>query len=166
MPELKINGYTFATQADGNNPVLASNVDMSNITLAANHAGVKTALNASGNAPIYACRAWVHFDGVEINGATNNTSAITGSEGITSVSERSAGKYEVNLNGSFVLPSTSVCVLASGTRYDMLSGIDSVGESVQAGVYQVTSSTSIIRLNCGNTSAYQDFYQIHCAVFY
>ena len=26
MPELKINGYTFATQADGNNPVLASNV--------------------------------------------------------------------------------------------------------------------------------------------
>lgn len=26
MPELKINGYTFATQADSNNPVLASNV--------------------------------------------------------------------------------------------------------------------------------------------
>ena len=51
---------------------------------------IKSALNASGSAPVYACRAWVHFDGVAINGASENTSCITGGEGITSISERSA----------------------------------------------------------------------------
>lgn len=37
MPELKINGYTFATQADGNNPVLASNVNLGSATFPAGH---------------------------------------------------------------------------------------------------------------------------------
>lgn len=30
--------------------------------------GMKTHLNASGTAPIYACRAWVNFNGVPLNG--------------------------------------------------------------------------------------------------
>mgnify|MGYP001296204610 CR=1 FL=1 len=37
MPELKINGYTFATQANGNNPVLASNVNLGSATFPAGH---------------------------------------------------------------------------------------------------------------------------------
>jgi hypothetical protein len=33
--------------------------------------GVKTAINASGDAPIYACRAWVNFNGVAVGSGTS-----------------------------------------------------------------------------------------------
>lgn len=132
------------------------------MTLAANIA----ALPNGDDAPVYACRAWVQFDGVEINGGSNNTSCITAGEGITSVSERSTGKYELNLNGVFVLPSEGVCVLASGCRYDFLSGSDSVGDGIESGVYKPTSTTYAIRLNCGTPNGYFDFYQVHVAIVY
>ena len=118
------------------------------------------------DAPVYACRAWVHFDGVAINGASENTSCITGGEGITSISERSAGKYEVILSGSFLLPSIGVCVVASCSRYNFLSGNDSYGDSVETGVYEVTSTTSKIRLNCGHSNGTFEQYQVHVAIFY
>ena len=51
---------------------------------------VKTATNASGNAPIYACRAWVNFDG------TTTAPAIRGSGNVSSVTRNGAGDYTVN----------------------------------------------------------------------
>ena len=65
---------------------LDSGVDLG---LTANHAGVKTALNASGNMPIYACRAWVNFQGT-------GTVAIRSSGNVSSVTDLATGRYEVN----------------------------------------------------------------------
>lgn len=50
---------------------------------------VKTALNASGSAPIYACRAWVNFNGT-------GTVAIRASGNVSSITDNGVGNYMVN----------------------------------------------------------------------
>lgn len=51
--------------------------------------GFKTALNASGDAPVYACRAWVNFNGT-------GTVAIRASGNVSSITDNSSGNYTVN----------------------------------------------------------------------
>jgi hypothetical protein len=46
------------------------------------------ALNATGTAPIYACRAWVNFDGT--------TTTIRDSGNVSSVTSLFSGAYEIN----------------------------------------------------------------------
>lgn len=52
-------------------------------------AQVKTATNATGDAPIYACRAWVNFDGTA-------TVAIRTSGNVSSITDNGVGDYTVN----------------------------------------------------------------------
>ena len=49
---------------------------------------VKGAVNATGDAPIYACRAWVNFDG------TNGSIRVSGN--ISSITRRSSGNYTIS----------------------------------------------------------------------
>lgn len=65
------------------------NIVMDNDIGVANSSLVKTALNASGNAPIYACRAWVNFNGT-------GTIAIRASENVSSIADNGTGDYTVN----------------------------------------------------------------------
>jgi hypothetical protein len=51
---------------------------------------IASALNASGSAPIYACRAWVNFDG------TTTTPTIRASGNVSSVTKNGTGDYTVN----------------------------------------------------------------------
>ena len=53
-------------------------------------AQVKAATNASGSAPIDACRAWVNFDG------TTTTPTIRGSGNVSSITDNGVGNYTVN----------------------------------------------------------------------
>lgn len=50
---------------------------------------LRSALNATGTAPIYACRAWVNFNGT-------GTVATNASGNVSSVSDLGTGKYRVN----------------------------------------------------------------------
>ena len=59
------------------------------LTLSANSAPVKVALNAAGDAPIFACRAWVNFNGT-------GTVAIRASGNVSSITDNSTGDYTVN----------------------------------------------------------------------
>ena len=61
----------------------------------ANSSLVKTALNASGTAPIYACRAWVNFNGT-------GTVAIRASENVSSITDNGVGEYTVNFTTAMV----------------------------------------------------------------
>ena len=58
-------------------------------TWTTNDSRVKTALNASGSAPIYACRAWVNFNGT-------GTVAIRASGNVSSITDNGVGDYTVN----------------------------------------------------------------------
>jgi hypothetical protein len=52
-------------------------------------AQVKTATNATGSAPIYACRAWCNFNGT-------GTVAIRASGNVSSITDNGIGDYTVN----------------------------------------------------------------------
>jgi hypothetical protein len=52
-------------------------------------ASITDALNASGNAPMYVCRAWVYFNG-------SGTVGIIGSGNVSSVTDNGIGSYTVN----------------------------------------------------------------------
>jgi len=54
---------------------------------------VKTATNATGSAPVYACRAWVNFDGT-------NTVSIRDSGNVSSITDNGTGDYIVNFTSS------------------------------------------------------------------
>ena len=51
--------------------------------------GLRSHLNASGNAPMYACRAWVNFNGT-------GTVAIRASGNVSSITDNGVGLYKVN----------------------------------------------------------------------
>lgn len=75
MPELKINGYTFATQADGNNPVLASNVNLGSATFPAGHV-IKVTQVKSTTIASRDTASWVEFDSnyrITVTPTNNNT---------------------------------------------------------------------------------------------
>jgi hypothetical protein len=75
----RIGGKVLATHDSGTDEIsLDSATNTSNMSFDANHAGIKTALNASGDAPIYACRAWVNFRGSSISGTLNTSGPVTG----------------------------------------------------------------------------------------
>jgi len=79
--------------SSGGNVTLSQTLDGgaigSAVTMSANQACVKTALNASGSAPIYACRAWVNFNGT-------GTPATRSSGNVSSITDNGTGDYTVN----------------------------------------------------------------------
>mgnify|MGYP003140767228 CR=1 FL=1 len=75
---------------------IASGAIGSSVTMTANQSAVKTALNASGSAGIYACRAWVNFDGGSGSGTGHSDITIRGSGNVTSITDGGTGKYTVN----------------------------------------------------------------------
>ena len=51
--------------------------------------GIREAFNAAGSAPVYACRAWVNFNGT-------GTVAIQASGNVSSITDNGTGDYSVN----------------------------------------------------------------------
>jgi hypothetical protein len=59
-------------------------------TTAMVHAAITNDLHVTGAAPMYACRAWVNFDG------TQSTPSIRGSGNISSVTKNGTGNYTMS----------------------------------------------------------------------
>lgn len=68
-------------------------------------AGLFGGLNATGTAPIYACRAWVNFNGTGIV-------AINASGNVTSITDNGTGDYTVNLTTA--MPDANYAVSLAG----------------------------------------------------
>lgn len=68
---------------------------------------VRDAMNASGSAPVYACRAWINFNGV-------TTVTIRASGNVSSVVRNSAGNYTVNF--ATAMPDANYAVIGSARR--------------------------------------------------
>ena len=76
------------------------------LSLTANASNIKTAINASGSAPIYACRAWVNFNGT-------GTIAIRASGNVTSITDVGVGYYRVNFTTAMADVNYSIAGSAS-----------------------------------------------------
>ena len=75
---------------------------------------VKTALNASGTTPIYACRAWVNFNGT-------GTVAIRASGNVSSITDNGLGQYKVNFITA--MPDNSYSVAGNADNASSLATI-------------------------------------------
>ena len=68
---------------------------------------IPTALNATGTAPLYACRAWVNFDGT-------GTVAIRASGNVSGITDNGTGDYTVNFTTAMPDASYAANVTRSG----------------------------------------------------
>ena len=88
---------------------------------------LRNALNASGTAPIYACRAWVNFNGT-------GTVAIRASGNVSSITDNGVGSYAVNFTTA--MPDTNYCAVLS-------CNISSNGEAVDNTSPRTLDTTSV-----------------------
>lgn len=89
----------------------------------ANDVAVKTALNATGSAPIYACRAWVNFNGT-------GTVAIRASGNVSSITDNGVGDYTVNFTTA--MQDANYCAIGSCKTYGMAEDYSSPIRTVSA----------------------------------
>ena len=112
---------------------------------------VKTATNASGDAPVYACRAWVNFNGT-------GTVAIRASGNVSSITDNGTGDYTVNFTTA--MPDANYCIATSGPP--------TTGEVLSFGLDYTTptKTTSAVRLNVKSPNiAKTDSSECNVAIF-
>jgi hypothetical protein len=135
---MTINGSGTITglSAGGLPDASVTNADLS---LSANASNIMTALNASGSAPIYACRAWVNFNGT-------GTVAIRASGNVTSITDNGTGDYTVNFTTA--MPDVNYVGVVTGGDYGSVTR--SSGGSSNA--TRLTSSYRVVTLNASQVS--------------
>lgn len=107
-----------------------------------------TQLNASGSAPIYACRAWVNFNGT-------GTVAIRASGNVSSVTDNGTGNYTVNFTTAI-----------EDANYSMNTTSASAGSSVRlcSPGTLATASAQVLTVN-SNNSALEDQSFVFVSIF-
>jgi hypothetical protein len=128
------------------------------LTLEANASNIKTALNASGDAPIYACRAWVNFNGT-------GTVAIRASGNVSSITDSGTGNYTVNF--ATAMPDADYSSLATTTgasegsqqRTAVVKGTPGGGASLK------TTTALAIQTGATSSNALVDMAEINVSIF-
>jgi hypothetical protein len=101
-------------------------------------------LNASGSAPVYACRAWVNFNGT-------GTPAIRASGNVSSITDITTGVYAINFTTA--MPDVNYAVPSTSASYGLVS-IDTIS----------TTSFRFVTANATAT-ALVDLVENHVAIF-
>jgi hypothetical protein len=133
------------------------------LSLAANAGEIKKALNADNAPPIFACRAWVNFDGTKDStgaASTANTNRLIRASGnVTSVGRGAAGRYVITFTTA--MPDASYCVTGSTQSTNVRAGngvVDIAGSNV-------TTTTSVeIRIKSQDSVDF-DSPQVMVAIF-
>ena len=114
--------------------------------------------NASGSAPVYACRAWVNFNGT-------GTVAIRASGNVSSITDNGTGDYTINFTTAMPDANYSVAGLTIGnsvgntTRTLVIAGVEASGADLK--------STTQLRVQTGQTTAtvLADMAEINVSIF-
>ncbi len=115
---------------------------------------VRNALNASGSAPIFACRAWVNFNGT-------GTVAIRASGNVSSITDNGTGEYTINFTTA--LPDANYCALV-GAATDNTAYTAMISSASAGGAASVKTASALqIRFRAGSTFA--DAADLNVAVF-
>ena len=107
--------------------------DQSNI-----EAQVKTATNASGSAPVYACRAWVNFNGT-------GTVAIRASGNVSSITDNNTGDYTVNFTTAMPDANYSAVAMCGSNSAGNGFGVvaNQFGSSATSSAYRVRTLNGV-----------------------
>jgi len=106
-------------------------------------------LNATGTAPLYACRAWVNFNGTGVV-------AIRASGNVSSITDNGTGQYTVNFTTA--MPDTDYSVQTGGSRDADGSRYGVIGAAPVS-----TTAVYIQTEDISNNSV--DYPQVHAAIF-
>jgi len=118
------------------------------LSLTANSAQVMVALNASGSAPIFACRAWVNFNGT-------GTVAIRASGNVSSITDSGTGNYTVNFTTAMQDANYAVAGLQQPTVSN--SGSDTFADLA-------SSTASAVRLTHFEDGVLRDSNWVSCII--
>jgi hypothetical protein len=135
------------------------------LSLAANAGEIKKALNADNSPPIYACRAWVNFDGTR-NEADTGASAngfnvkIRSNGNVASVLKNASGDYTVTFTSAMPDANYTISALASEGSASATRG--STGCAIKNGTTPTSGSLSITTRS-GSTASL-DGSQIDCEI--
>ncbi len=103
--------------------------------------GVKNHLNVSGGAPMYACRAWVCFDG------TSATITPLAGGNVQSITDNGTGDYTVNFTTA--MPDANYVVMGTADREATSTGMFITIESMTVSSVRILSRVG----NGGNTDS-------------
>tara|TARA_R100000152_G_C6781735_1_gene216967 strand:+ start:6043 stop:6747 length:705 start_codon:yes stop_codon:yes gene_type:complete len=123
----------------------------STVTMSANQSAVKTAINASGSAPIYACRAWVNFNG-------SGTVSVTASGNVSSITDNSTGNYTVNF--ATAMSDADYCVTFGAPRFNPGNPVFVFQEDANT-----ARTTSAFRMWTNQNASSYDLALIQVAIF-
>jgi hypothetical protein len=127
-------------------PLFDGPLDAADLTGDVAAARITGALNATGSAPIYACRAWVNFNGT-------GTVAIRASGNVTSITDNGTGDYTINF--AIAMPDANYSPVFSGELMTIY-GTGSVAATTTA--YRMDSRVP-------STNALVDRVFIYAAIF-
>jgi hypothetical protein len=104
--------------------------------------------NASGSAPVYACRAWVSFNG----GTSPAAGTIQGSGNVSSVTDNATGQATINFTTA--MPNANYAVAGICTGYSNYNSTLMVMGSANGSGNQLptTKTTSAIRVHFGHSN--------------
>ena len=97
---------------------------------------LREGLNASGTAPIYACRAWVNFNGT-------GTVAIRASGNVSSITDNGVGDYTVNFTTA--MPDANYCATGTASDSDNGGGIPDIFSPNANGLRTTTQYAFTVR---------------------
>jgi hypothetical protein len=115
--------------------VKIADVDSSKLTGNVAAARITTALNASGDAPIFACRAWVNFNGT---GAV----AIRASGNVSSITDNGTGAYTINLTTAMPDANYAISGAAGTSSGDVSNRVISAFPNTSSSVGVAVTRTS------------------------
>ena len=133
----------------------SSDADFTNDPNAAARRGlVLSALNATGSAPMYACRAWVNFDGT-------GTVSIRASGNVSSITDNGVGDYTVN----FATNMPDVNYAVAGT-VDARAGANGFIQKTATGTHpNLVGSCRVSAINALSYTSVYDPAQVCLAIF-
>jgi hypothetical protein len=77
--------------------------------------GIREAFNTTGTAPVYACRAWVNFNGTFAGNMTIANGGIRASGNVSSITDNGVGDYTINFTTAMQDVNYSVAGMAGNT---------------------------------------------------
>ena len=107
---------------------------------------MKDGFNASGSAPVYACRAWVNFDGT-------GTVSIRASGNVSSITDNGTGNYTVNFTTAMPDANYSVVGLNQFSQDNTINNNSGMGIRRTSNALLTGSVTVMTGLNDTATQA-------------
>ena len=115
---------------------------------------VAGALNATGSAPLYACRAWVNFNGTGVV-------AIRASGNVSSITDNGVGTYTVNFTTAMPDANYSANV---GAAFDGSGFTGQQNGQTKADTTPTASALNVVTSN-SSTSTLNDATKVYVAIF-